>query len=113
MEQEMEERASYEEFIGKLLHRMSLKNLKLMLDVALKLIDQKGGEHHMTAREEFNMILNSCSSPRTAYNILNALAHSPCINQGNDASEKRAVGLSKLSAFVNQSGNDQSIKQAV
>ena len=36
---EVEERASYEEFIGKLLHRMSLKNLKLMLDVALKLID--------------------------------------------------------------------------
>lgn len=39
MEQEIEERASYEEFIGRLLHRMSLKNLKLMLDVALKLID--------------------------------------------------------------------------
>ena len=40
MEQEIEERASYEEFIGRLLHRMSLRSLKIMLDVALKLIEE-------------------------------------------------------------------------
>lgn len=40
MEDNGEIRESYVEFIGRLLHRMSLKSLKVMLDVALKLIEE-------------------------------------------------------------------------
>lgn len=39
MEDSGEVRESYVEFISRLLHRMSLQNLKLMLDIALKLIN--------------------------------------------------------------------------
>ena len=39
MEDSGEVRESYVEFISGLLHRMSLQNLKLMLDMALKLIN--------------------------------------------------------------------------
>lgn len=39
MEDSGEVRESYVEFISRLLHRMSLQNLKLMLDMALKLIN--------------------------------------------------------------------------
>ena len=35
-----EERMAYVEFIGMLLHKMNLKGLKLMLDLALRLIDK-------------------------------------------------------------------------
>ena len=39
MEDSEEVRESYVEFISRLLHRMSLQNLKLMLDMALKLLN--------------------------------------------------------------------------
>lgn len=39
MEDSREVCESYVEFISRLLHRMSLQNLKLMLDIALKLIN--------------------------------------------------------------------------
>lgn len=35
-----EERDAYIEFIGKLLHRMSLNSLKVLMDVALRLVDR-------------------------------------------------------------------------
>lgn len=35
-----EERDAYVEFIGKLLHRMSLNSLKVLMNVALKLVDR-------------------------------------------------------------------------
>ena len=35
-----EERDAYIEFIGKLLHRMSLSSLKVFMDVALRLVDR-------------------------------------------------------------------------
>ena len=40
MEKANEVRESYVEFVGKLLHKMSLRSLKIMLDVALKLIEE-------------------------------------------------------------------------
>ena len=40
MEKDNEVRESYVEFISRLLHRMSLRSLKIMLDVALKLIEE-------------------------------------------------------------------------
>ena len=35
-----EERDAYIEFIGKLLHRMNLSSLKVLMDVALRLVDR-------------------------------------------------------------------------
>lgn len=35
-----EERDAYVEFIGKLLHKMSLNSLKVLMDVALRLVDR-------------------------------------------------------------------------
>ena len=40
MEDSGEVRESYVDFISRLLHKMSLKSLKIMLDVALKLIEE-------------------------------------------------------------------------
>jgi hypothetical protein len=40
MEKDNEVRESYVEFVGQLLHKMSLRSLKIMLDVALKLIEE-------------------------------------------------------------------------
>ena len=37
---ESEERAAYVEFIGKLLHKLSLSSLKVLMDVTLRLVDQ-------------------------------------------------------------------------
>ena len=54
----------------------------------------------MTAREEFNLILNSCSEPRIAYNLLMALANTSKAKQGKDIIDRRADILNKVNAAL-------------
>lgn len=67
----------------------------------------------MTAREEFNQMLNACHSPRRIYNALFALAAGPDVKQANDMLEKRAIILSEADAIRNNTGLNKGIKQAV
>lgn len=59
----------------------------------------------MTAREEFNQILNSCYNPRAMYNALFALASTPSIKKTDDISEKRSIILSEINSHINQEAN--------
>ena len=67
----------------------------------------------MTAREEFNRILNSCYAPRAMYSLLSAMAHNPSINELSDSVEKRAVCLREIHRVINKSCVDESVKEAV
>ena len=67
----------------------------------------------MTAREEFNRMLNASSHPRRMYNALNALVSDPNIEKTDDMGEKRAVVRGKLDMILNQTGGNQAIEQAV
>lgn len=56
----------------------------------------------MTAREEFNQMLNSCYKPKAAYNVLFALASTPSVKRTDDISKKRSAILSEVNSFINQ-----------
>ena len=64
----------------------------------------------MTAREEFNRILNSCYAPRSMYNLLSVIAHNPSINELSDSVEKRTICLREIHRVINQSSVDESVK---
>ena len=67
----------------------------------------------MTAREEFNKMLNSCYNPRATYNALLAFATTPNIQKAENMIEKRSVIITKANIIANQSCADESIKEAV
>lgn len=56
----------------------------------------------MTAREEFNQILNSCYDPRAIYNALFAFASTPSIKKTNDIFEKRSIILDEINSFIDK-----------
>ena len=60
----------------------------------------------MTAREEFNQMLNSCYHPRSTYNALLAFASTPITRQVDDISKKRSIVLSEVNNFINQEENN-------
>ena len=67
----------------------------------------------MTAREEFNRMLNASSNPRRLYQALSALAIDPSLKKTDDMGEKRAVAGRKLGIILDQAGLDEHIVQAV
>lgn len=67
----------------------------------------------MTAREEFNKMLNSCYSPRAVYNSLFALAANPNVKKTDNVNEKRAVIDRQLNTVADKAGLNESIEQAV
>lgn len=67
----------------------------------------------MTAREEFNAMLNACSNPRAIYNALLAFASTPNIKKTDNMYKKRAIIISEINAFVNETSIDQNVKQVV
>ena len=67
----------------------------------------------MTAREEFNRMLNASRNPRRMYNALSALVSDPDLKKADDVGQKRAVVGGKLDIILNQTGLDETIDQAV
>lgn len=67
----------------------------------------------MTAREEFNRMLNESSHPRRIYNALSALVSDPDVKKTDDMGQKRAVIGGKLNIIINETGLNEAIKQAV
>lgn len=56
----------------------------------------------MTAREEFNKILNSCYAPRVMYNLLSAMANQTGMETIDNTSEKRAIVLDEVNKIISQ-----------
>lgn len=67
----------------------------------------------MTAREEFNRMLNTCHDPIRVYNALTALASKPNVQKADNMLKKRTVILGETASILNQSTFDESVKQAV
>lgn len=67
----------------------------------------------MTAREEFNRMLNASSHPRRMYNALSALVSDPDLKKTDDVSKKRAIVGGKLDIILDQAGLNEAIEQAV
>lgn len=60
----------------------------------------------MTAREEFNQMLNSCPYPRETYNAMCALVSLFNARQTGNTCEMRSILLNETNNLINQEENN-------
>ena len=60
----------------------------------------------MTAREEFNKMLNSCPYPRETYNVMCALVSLFNAGKSSNTCEMRSIFLNEANNLINQEANE-------